>query len=310
VTLLDDVLIFAAGGFGIVAFALSYVLLRRLAEVKEELRRSHSALREQTRELRKSHGDLRATQAELVRKEQLAAVGELAAVIAHEVRNPLAIVSNAVAGLKKEAVSEADRATLLAILEEEALRLNRLVTDLLGYARPLSLQRTQVGLDDLVERALCLARTKAGLSVSIDNQVDDASIDADPNHLRQVMDNLIDNAVQAMSGDGALTIRLRTATVDGVDGLAIDVIDTGEGMDSMVRQRAKDPFFTTRPSGTGLGLAIVDRIIDAHGGRFFIESRSGEGTTATVFLRTRRDSAPAEGTSRALPERGPHQKEA
>jgi two-component system sensor histidine kinase AtoS len=71
---------------------------------------------------------------------------------------------------------------------------------------------------------------------------------------------------------------------DGKDGLAVDIIDTGEGMDTQVRSRARDPFFTTRPSGTGLGLAIVDRIVDAHGGRFIIDSRAGEGTTVTVFL--------------------------
>ena len=71
---------------------------------------------------------------------------------------------------------------------------------------------------------------------------------------------------------------------EGKDGLAVDIIDTGEGMDTIVRSRARDPFFTTRPSGTGLGLAIVDRIVDAHGGHFLIESRAGEGTTATVFL--------------------------
>jgi signal transduction histidine kinase len=99
-----------------------------------------------------------------------------------------------------------------------------------------------------------------------------------------VFDNLIDNAVQAMAGDGTLTVRLRTGTIDDASGLAIDVIDTGEGMDTLVRKRAKDPFFTTRPSGTGLGLAIVDRIVEAHGGRFHIESHAGEGTTATVLL--------------------------
>ena len=79
-------------------------------------------------------------------------------------------------------------------------------------------------------------------------------------------------------------MRVRAATEEGVDGLAVDIIDTGEGMDTQVRSRARDPFFTTRPSGTGLGLAIVDRIVDAHGGHFAIDSRAGEGTTVTVFL--------------------------
>ena len=106
----------------------------------------------------------------------------------------------------------------------------------------------------------------------------------DANLLRQVFDNLIDNAVQAMASGGVLTIRVRAVTEDGTDGLAVDIIDTGEGMDTQVRSRARDPFFTTRPSGTGLGLAIVDRIVEAHGGHLAIDSRAGEGTTVTVFL--------------------------
>jgi signal transduction histidine kinase len=102
--------------------------------------------------------------------------------------------------------------------------------------------------------------------------------------LRQVFDNLIDNACQAMGGGGTLTVRIRASQDEGVDGLAVDIIDTGEGMDTQVRSRALDPFFTTRPSGTGLGLAIVDRIVEAHGGNLRIESHTGEGTTVTVFL--------------------------
>jgi signal transduction histidine kinase len=87
-----------------------------------------------------------------------------------------------------------------------------------------------------------------------------------------------------MAQGGTLTVRMRGESKDGVRGVAVDIIDTGEGMDTQVRSRARDPFFTTRPSGTGLGLAIVDRIVDAHGGSFAIDSRAGEGTTVTVFL--------------------------
>ena len=207
-------------------------------------------------------------------------------------------MANAVAGLKKEGVPREDQTTLLAILDEEVERLNRLVTDLLGYARPLSLQRTQLAVDDLVDRALGLARSQLGVAVNVERQASEARVWADANHLRQVFDNLIDNAVQAMEGSGQLTVRLRAATIEGTDGLAVDIVDTGEGMDTMVRKRAKDPFFTTRPSGTGLGLAIVDRIIEAHGGRFLIESRAGEGTTATVFLPFGRSSEPPQLSSR------------
>jgi signal transduction histidine kinase len=258
----------------------------RYEAVTLELGRRTTELRSRTRELRRSYEDLRTTQEELVKKEQLAVVGELAAVIAHEVRNPLAIIANAGAGLRKQAITREDHDTLLTILDEETSRLNRLVTDLLRYARPVNVQRSHTPLPDLLERALSLAKAnnKKRIRAELRVEASEGRIWGDANLLRQVFDNLIDNAMQAMGVEGALTVRVRSATETGVDGVAVDIIDTGEGMDTQVRSRALDPFFTTRPSGTGLGLAIVDRIVDAHGGRLGIESRSGEGTTVTVFL--------------------------
>jgi signal transduction histidine kinase len=254
------------------------------AIVSQERDRMSDELRTRSRELRRSYEDLRAAQEELVKKEQLAVVGELAAVIAHEVRNPLAIIANAGAGLRKQAISREDHDTLLAILDEETSRLNRLVTDLLRYARPVNVQRSHLPLPDLLERALSLANDKSKIQYELRVEAGEGRIWGDANLLRQVFDNLIDNAVQAMGTEGALTVRVRSVVEGGVEGLAVDIIDTGEGMDTQVRSRALDPFFTTRPSGTGLGLAIVDRIVDAHGGRLGIESRAGEGTTVTVFL--------------------------
>jgi signal transduction histidine kinase len=107
---------------------------------------------------------------------------------------------------------------------------------------------------------------------------------ADPNLLRHVLDNLVDNAGQAMSWRGTLEIAVRAASRGAQRGVAISVKDRGEGMDAEVSSRARDPFYTTRPTGTGLGLAIVDRIVEAHGGDLTIESQSGVGTTATVFF--------------------------
>jgi signal transduction histidine kinase len=260
----------------------------RYASVALELERRTEELRGRTRELRRSYEELRTAQEELVKKEQLAVVGELAAVIAHEVRNPLAIIANAGAGLRKPAITREDHDTLLAILDEETSRLNRLVTDLLRYARPVNVQRSHLPLPDLLERAMSLASannaSKTGIRAELRVEAEEGRIWGDPNLLRQVFDNLIDNAMQAMGPEGALTVRVRSAAEGGIDGLTVDIIDTGEGMDTQVRSRALDPFFTTRPSGTGLGLAIVDRIVDAHGGRLSIESRAGEGTTVTVFL--------------------------
>jgi signal transduction histidine kinase len=273
----------ALGFLGVAAAGASTFLARYVAATSDATKKA-SELRVRTRELRRALADLGAAEEELGRKEQLAVVGELAAVIAHEVRNPLAIIANAVAGLRKTTLTKDDHSTLLGILEEETTRLNRLVSDLLRYARPVNVQRQSIMLRDLLERGLQLARTHESMRVELTVDAPEMPVWGDANLLRQVFENLIDNAVQAMNYGGTLTVRVHPMQYEANDGLAVDIIDTGEGMDTIVRSRARDPFFTTRPSGTGLGLAIVDRIVDAHGGNFLIESRAGEGTTATVFL--------------------------
>jgi signal transduction histidine kinase len=285
--------------FGNSAFVFSIAgafLVRSSTLSKELTDRSHELTR-RTGELQHSYEELREAQRELTRREQLAAVGELAAVIAHEVRNPLAIISNAVAGLRRREIGHEDRETLLAILKEESSRLNRLVGDLLRYARPVNVQRQLISVREVIERTLTSTGLRETMPVELAEVGEIHSIWGDPGLLRQVFDNLIENAVQAMTGIGgesapkiptrgapALIISVRQARRESVDGVQVDVQDAGEGMDTQVRLRAKDPFFTTRPSGTGLGLAIVDRIVDAHDGEVSITSQSGEGTTVSVFL--------------------------
>ena len=205
------------------------------------------------------------------------------------------IISNAVAGLRRRETAPQDRETLLTILKEESSRLNRLVGDLLRYARPVNVQRQLVSVREIIERTLTSTGLRDSMPVEIHEDGEIHSIWGDPGLLRQVFDNLIENAVQAMGGSvdsssgsyprqRTLSISLRSGRRETLEGVHIDVQDTGEGMDPHVRVRAKDPFFTTRPSGTGLGLAIVDRIVEAHDGEISITSRTGAGTTVSVFL--------------------------
>jgi signal transduction histidine kinase len=274
-------------------FSITGAFLVRSSILSKELTDQSLELKRRTGELQQSYEELREAQRELTRREQLAAVGELAAVIAHEVRNPLAIISNAVAGLRRRDIGYDDRETLLAILKEESSRLNRLVGDLLRFARPVNVQRQLISVREVIERTLTSTALRDTMPVALAEVGEIHPIWGDPGLLRQVFDNLIENAVQAMGGGGdaaappltkGLVISVRAARKDAVDGVQIDVSDPGEGMDPQVRLRAKDPFFTTRPSGTGLGLAIVDRIVDAHDGEVSISSESGEGTTVSVFL--------------------------
>lgn len=267
-------------------FAMSYALLDRFVRASEELRGK-------TAELARAYEELRQTQERLVRKEQLAAVGELSAVIAHEVRNPLAVIKNSVSGLRRRVVSDADRATLLDILDEETDRLNRLVHDLLAYAQPVVPKGRELVVRELTRRVL--DRALSGIAhaalVHIDWQLDGPeTVHGDPELLRHALVNVVENALQAMPGGGTLTIRSEAAELEGKAAVALSFADTGEGMDTIVRAKARNPFFTTRPSGTGLGLAIVDRVIRNHGGRVEIDSKHGAGTTLRLVLPRERTS--------------------
>ncbi|MRG93942.1 ATP-binding protein [Polyangium spumosum] len=275
-----------ASPYGYAAFVMGVVmsLLSRYASLRLRLEERAGELKTRSAEIARAYEELRAAQAELVRKEQLAAVGELSAVIAHEVRNPLAIITTAVATLRREGLGEDDRQTLLGILDEEASRLNRLVGDLLRYARPVRCERQLVSAREIVERALALSQNQTSVKVTFVEPEPLERIQADPMLLRQVFENIVTNALQAMPSGGSLTVTLVPQVENSVHGVEVRVADTGEGMDTSVRDRALDPFFTTRAAGTGLGLAIVARIVDAHGGRLSIQSDVGAGTEVRIFL--------------------------
>jgi signal transduction histidine kinase len=270
--------------FLLYAFAVGCTLLIRYRITAGKLEQTISSLHKRTEELRHSHAELKTIQDELVHKKQLAAVGELAAAIAHEVRNPLAIIVNAVAGLRRSGIREEDRSTLLGIVEEEVGRLNRLVTDLLRFARPVNIIRSEVSLQELAQRTVSTARPEHKVLVELDEDPQVQTVWVDPGLFRLVFDNLVNNACQAMPQGGTVTIAVKRGEIDGAPAVKIQISDKGVGMEDEVLERAIDPFFTTRPSGTGLGLPIVERIVQAHGGDMVLESEQGVGTTVTLLL--------------------------
>jgi len=221
-------------------------------------------------------------------------VGELAAAIAHEVRNPLAVIVNAVAGLRRSSLRQEDRVTLLDIIEEEAGRLNRLVGDLLRFARPFSVSRQRVSLVEMANRFNDAPESQPSVDVRVDGAPDAEMVWVDPNLFRLVFDHLISNARQAMREGGTVDVRIRKDEIAAEPGVRIEIADSGHGMPADVRRRALDPFFTTRPSGTGLGLPIVQRIVEAHGGWLGIESAEGVGTTVTLHFPIAQPSSPSQ----------------
>ena len=217
----------------------------------------------------------------LRRAERLKTLGEMAAGMAHEVKNPLAAIRSS-AQIITERVSGKE-AQLASIIMSEVDRLNRVVNEFLDYARPAPLKRESVLLSGLLDSCLELLAPvikQAGVGVKRVYAENEHKVNADPNQLRQVFLNLILNAVQAMHLGGEVTPELRQE-----GGFTrVSVHDSGPGIPPDKLRQVFEPFYSTKPGGTGLGLPIAQRIVSEHGGRLVIESKPGEGTTATVTL--------------------------
>ena len=233
-------------------------------------------------DLRKSYADLAHTQEQLVQRERLAAIGELAAVVAHEVRNPLGVIFNSIGTIRRMLGTDERAWTLIRILEEEATRLNHIVGDLLDFARPriptVQRERIETVLDDAVAAAL------AGIqNVALEREVDAdlPPVPMDARLMRQALLNVAQNAVQAMMPKGG-TLRVGARRDNGH--VRVSITDTGAGIAPDVRPRIFEPFFTTRARGTGLGLAVVKRIVDGHGGGIVLVTEVGRGTTFSFDL--------------------------
>ena len=270
--------------FLVYAAALASTLLYRYRSAAGQLEETALSLRERIAELQHSYHELSVMEAELTKQQRLAAVGELAASIAHEVRNPLAVIVNATAGLRRRGLPARDESTLLEMVDEEVARLNRLVSNLLRFARPVSVTSSPVDLRELAEHAGANVGSQHQVVVDIADDREVSTAWVDPAQLRLAVENLIENACQAMPDGGRIDIIARQTELDDVPAVELVVRDHGSGMKADVRERAMHPFFTTRSSGTGLGLPIVRRILQAHEGDIRIESTPGRGTSVSLII--------------------------
>ncbi len=234
---------------------------------------------------------LRQMESALKRIDRLAALGELSARMAHEIRNPLAAMSGSVQLLKDHAeISDNDR-RLLEIVVRETDRLNGLITDFLAYARPADPNRERFELRPLVEELrLLLASDVRFTQVTITSVIPaHMTIQADPFQLRQVLINLLNNAAEALKGSGSIEIESRFL-LSGADGFGkapvavITVSDNGPGIDPESALHLFEPFWTSKPTGSGLGLAISYRIIEAHGGTLQVETPAEGGSRFVIML--------------------------
>jgi len=228
-------------------------------------------------------------------RDRLAAIGQMAAGLAHEIRNPLGAIRGAAQYLA-DGDSDAVDEEFLEVIVEEVDRLNKVVTEFLDYSRPLKPRLEPWDINHLVKQTVALLRAEGGheaLNVVLELAPDLPPAPIDVEKMKQVLLNLLHNAVHAMNGAGTLTLRTglaprtwvgarwREATLDRLE---IQVSDTGDGISQENLEKLFIPFFTTRPGGTGLGLAISQRLLQAQHGELEVESSPGEGSTFTIRL--------------------------
>jgi two-component system sensor histidine kinase HydH len=228
-------------------------------------------------------GEVRRLQAEIRRKEKLAAIGGLAAGVAHEIRNPLSSIKGIASYYKSKFKEGSEDREMAGVMIEEVDRLSRVISELLEFARPPMLKPQTMLVNDLLAHSVRLVQQEAAAK-NVDVQLNPcpgpAMADVDPDRLTQCLLNLYLNALQAMENGGRLAI----ASSIGNGTLRIDIKDNGAGISAEELNKIFDPYFTTKPKGTGLGLAIVHKIIDAHDGSIKVRSAPVQGSVFTIYL--------------------------
>ena len=227
-------------------------------------------------------------------RDRLAALGEMAAAIAHEVKNPLAGIEVMSGLLKRQLPDSPDAQTILADIIKEAKMANRIVQEVLAFVRPLRLQVEDISVADVIRDAITMAEShslKGEVEVRVDIPEALRPLQGDPAQLRQIFTNFLTNAFEAMNGSGMVEITAVAQDGDEEAGpdqggptVVITVADNGPGIPPEVTDRIFSPFFTTKPQGSGLGLAIVRKIVDAHDGRIDVGERKDGGAVFRVTL--------------------------
>lgn len=229
-------------------------------------------------------------QERLTQAEHLAQIGQLAASLAHEIKNPLAGISGAIQVIRDTLPTDAPHRPILGEVLRQINRLDQTVKDLLVYARPMPPRFNRCHLDRLIERVMTLlAREPEMQRVRFEHEIDPRplpTIEADGNQIEQLAMNLILNAAHASPDDSLVSVR----TKPNPKGVLLEIEDRGQGMDQETARHALDPFFTTKSKGTGLGLPICRRIAESHGGTLTIHTETNHGTTVSVQLPYRQDA--------------------
>ena len=257
---------------------------------------AEALVEERTQELRTSFEQLEEAQHQLVLSERLAAIGQVASTVGHELRNPLGVMANAVYLLRLR-IDDPSATRQLDLLDRELQSAARISSDLLDFARTREPTPRPVDLNELVTESLSVVARPSGVEVMRRDATDIGSVAVDRDQLRQVLINLISNAFEALSDGGTVTV-----SIERLDGaVRIEVADDGPGIDEDTKARVFEPFFSTKARGTGLGLAVCKRLVEAHGGVLAVASAPGEGARFAVVLPRIPTATPAPSSESPAP---------
>ena len=274
----------------------------QLQRLQDNLRELEQKVEQTDLELQRSQEEKARLEEALERKNTLAALGQMAATVAHEIRNPLGGIAGFAGLLERELPPNDPKRPWVKKIIEGVSSLNTIVTGLLNYTRPCRLNAYPNDLVRLVEETASFLEIdlgrREGLDISVDRffEVPALSCLVDPEQMQQVFLNLLQLAVQAMPGGGTVTVRVSSTNTSNSEQVPADpkqeengwlevaISDTGEGMQEEVQNQLFTPFFTTKENGTGLGLAIARKIVEAHRGKIGVKSEVGQGSTFIVSI--------------------------
>lgn len=265
----------------IVYLAMVGILANTLAgDLRTQTRQAQRA----AEQLAAANRQIRAAEEAVRRSDRLAALGQLSAGLAHELRNPMGTIRASAEMLTRTLDSENEVAREVAgFISTEVDRANSLITRFLQFARPLEIRPERANLEQTIDRAIAMVEREApGFAIYRNFAPEVPPFPFDAELMERVIYNLVLNAVQASPEGGAVTVKTRAA--DGA--VEIAVIDRGAGIDNKHKETIFNPFFTTKSQGVGLGLAIVSKIVDEHGGKIAVESELGKGSVFRVLLPT------------------------
>ncbi|MBI3298742.1 MAG: HAMP domain-containing protein [Elusimicrobia bacterium] len=249
--------------------------------------------------------ELKAAQDELIKKERLAAIGQMASVVGHEIRNPLAVINNSIFFIKtkmaKEATIDPKIERHISIIQSEVKQANSIIDEILTYSRTREMKPEVTKLNGWIDEVLSVYPFPPHIRVEKSLDARDPVVAIDQDQMKQAVRNLIGNGIEVMPQQGA--VRVATSIVEK-GWVRLDIGDTGPGIPQDVLEKIFTPFYTTKARGTGLGLAVVKKVADGHGGRIDVATEIGRGTTFSLFLPLfdpNRPSQPSQAGAAARP---------